>query len=110
MLITNPKIKRVAGQILVLLFSGILVFHLFVVFQIIPYDIAWGGRLQSLQQMYVFEAISILLNSFFLWTVAMYCGFVKRILPLTALKVVLWIMIALFSLNTLGNLNALNSL
>lgn len=110
MIITNPKLKNRIGLTLIIFFTAILVFHFLVLLQVIPYGMVWGGRLQSVQQMVVFELVSIALNLLFVCTVAMESGFIKRILPGKVLKIILWAMIVLFSLNTLGNLNSLNNL
>ena len=57
----NTSIKIFLG----LLFSVIL-FHICIIIKIIPYNIAWGGRLTNDNEMYVFESISILINVFFI--------------------------------------------
>ncbi|MBM9577678.1 hypothetical protein JWG45_11320 [Leptospira sp. 201903070] len=110
MIIQNPELKKNIGRVLIVIFSVILVFHFFVLIRIIPYTIVWGGRLQNTQQMYGFEIVSILLNSFFLFVILMERGYIRRYLSVALLKVILWIMIFLFSLNTFGNLNSLNQL
>ncbi len=40
-------------------------FHFLILLKIIPYDITWGGRLKSDEEMFVFETISIIVNLFF---------------------------------------------
>jgi len=42
------------------------IFHLLILVRVIPYEITWGGRLKTVEEMYVFETISILINSFFI--------------------------------------------
>lgn len=52
----------------IILVLGILslmtMFHFCIIFIIIPFNIAWGGRLQNDSEMYVFETGSILINLF----------------------------------------------
>ena len=36
--------------------------NLLIIIKIIPYKIAWGGRLQNDEQMYIFETLSIIIN------------------------------------------------
>jgi hypothetical protein len=52
-------------NILIGLLIAVILFHIAVIVKVIPYGIAWGGRLQNDAEMYVFEAISILVNLFF---------------------------------------------
>ena len=49
-------------HILLGLLVMVILFHIAVIVKAIPYNIAWGGRLQNDQEMYVFEVISILIN------------------------------------------------
>lgn len=55
---------KLAIHILLGLIAVVISFHIFVMVKIIPYNIAWGGRLQNDKEMYAFEAISILINLF----------------------------------------------
>lgn len=110
MFIQSQEIKKNIGRILIALFAAIFVFHFLVLIGVIPYTIVWGGRLENLQQMYGFEAVSILLNSFFLLVILMERGYIQSYFSDSLLKWILWGMIVLFFLNTLGNLNSLNRL
>lgn len=88
------------------LLTGVLLFHAAIVLQIIPYDITWGGKLKSTIEMYVFEGISILINLLLYWVLLMKGGYVRLLLSKKYLKVILWIFLILFALNTLGNVLA----
>jgi len=88
-----------------LLFAVIL-FHLCIITKIVPYDIAWGGRLTNDTEMYVFETISILINTFLSWVLLMKDNFVTYKFPNRVVHVILWIFFALFILNTIGNIFA----
>ncbi|AOP33308.1 hypothetical protein A0128_05270 [Leptospira tipperaryensis] len=110
MLVQNQDVKKSIGRILLVLFSLIFVFHFLVLIQVIPYGIVWGGRLQNLQQMYAFELVSIVLNSFFLFVILMERGYIRRYFSNSILKWILWTMFALFSINTFGNLNSLDQM
>jgi hypothetical protein len=74
--------------------------------QVIPYKIAWGGRLQNIEQMYMFEAVSILLNLFLLFILLMKGRYIKSQFREKTLSIVLWVFLILFILNTVGNLFA----
>ena len=99
--IFNNAIKMMLG----LLFAAI-VFHLFIVIKIIPYDITWGGRLQNDTEMYVFETSSILVNVFLSWVLLMKGNHVTYKFPNQVVNVILWIFFVIFILNTVGNIFA----
>lgn len=85
---------------------AVILFHISVIAKVIPYDIAWGGRLQNDSQMYVFEAISILINLFLRLVLVMKGGYIKFRFKEKTIDIILWVFLALFVLNTLGNLLA----
>jgi hypothetical protein len=95
---------RLATLALLVIFTLVMVFHLFVIIGVIPFNMVWGGRLQTHEQMISFEVTSILLNFTMLAVVAVYAGYLKVKLNPGIIKVVLWIMVILFLLNTIGNL------
>ena len=99
--IFNNAIKMMLG----LLFAAI-VFHLFIIIKIIPYDITWGGRLQNDTEMYVFETSSILVNVFLSWVLLMKGNHVTYKFPNQVVNVILWIFFVIFILNTVGNIFA----
>jgi hypothetical protein len=88
--------------ILVGLISLVIIFHLLILFKIIPSEIAWGGRLKTEQEMFVFETVSVALNLFLIWILTMK---VKQ--PESKIiNIVLWLFFVVFILNTVGNLFA----
>ena len=100
--------EKFASRGLVILFSLLIVFHLLVLTGIIPFQMVWGGRLKDIGKMYSFEAVSIVLNLLMLGVVAVRSGLVScRINPLV-IQILLWMMVALFILNTVGNLLSIN--
>lgn len=95
---------RFAAITLIAILGAIVIFHLLVISGVIPYQIVWGGRLKDRNQMLRFETISILMNLVMLAVVMIRVGFVRvRVHPMTT-KIALWLMAALFLLNTVGNL------
>lgn len=85
-----------------LLFSVIL-FHICIMLRIIPYNIAWGGRITNDNEMYVFETISILINLFLSWILSMKGNLVKFKFTNKTVNTILWIFFGIFILNTVGN-------
>ena len=98
--------KALAIKILLSVLSLLLLFHTCILLKIIPYEITWGGRLESDQQMYAFESASITINLVFMGVLAMKGGYVRAILPMKVVNIMLWIFFGLFCLNTLGNIVA----
>lgn len=86
--------------------SMIVGFHFLILTQIIPYDIVWGGKLQNIDQMRVFELVSISVNALIIMIIALRAKYLKWNVSVKVLNVFLWIFVAIFSLNTLGNLFA----
>ena len=100
-LIYNNTIKIFIGLLFI-----ITLFHLSIIVKIIPYNIAWGGRLTNDIELYVFESISIFVNVFLSWILLMKGGFVKFKFSTRVVKIILWLFFVLFILNTVGNIFA----
>ena len=83
--------------------SLFLLLHLSILFRIISYKVVWGGRLKSDRQMYRFEIISLLMNSLFVFIVLIKSGLLTIDISPKIITFSLWLMAALFLLNTLGN-------
>ena len=102
--------EKVAVHGMFAAFTLITIFHLFVLSGVIPYNIVWGGRLETKSEMVRFELFSILLNIIMATIVAIRAGIIKFYLNPIVLKAFFWAMFILFSLNTLGNLFSLSLL
>jgi len=88
------------------LLISVVLFHICIILKIIPYDIAWGGRLKNDAEMYVFETISILINIFLSIVLLMKGEIVKFRFSYKVINIILWIFFVIFILNTIGNLFA----
>lgn len=106
----NYFTERIAAIGLSAILSLVVIFHLLVIFRVIPFEIVWGGRLKDSSQMLLFETVSVTINLIMLVTVAIYSGFLKVKINRAVLKTILWIMVALFFLNTVGNLFSNNEI
>jgi hypothetical protein len=101
---------KLAVWAVTLLCGIVIIFHFLVLLQIIPFENVWAGKLKSVDEMYVYEGISIVVNCLLIFIV-----FVKGLIihPNISPKVIntfLWIFVMLFILNTLGNLASKTSL
>lgn len=93
-------------KILIFIYSFVLIFQFLLLLGIIPYEYTWGGKLKYIEEMYVFVSIAILLNLIFLLTILQTANLIPWNIPKTAIKISLWFMVAVFALNTVGNLFA----
>ena len=90
------------------LLSVVLVFHILILIKIIPYDIVWAGKISSLEQMRKLEVVSILVNSFSIIILMLKVGYIKNKIPKNIFNVIIWLLVILFGLNTIGNLFAVS--
>ncbi|WP_417611935.1 hypothetical protein [Owenweeksia hongkongensis] len=88
---------------------AILLFHLSILFKVVPYEITWGGRLTNDFEMYVFETVSVLVNLFLLTLLMIKGKYWNAFMPLRIVNILLWAYAALFALNTVGNVLAKTS-
>lgn len=102
----NLLAPSTAIKLFIALLSLVVLFHFAVLLKLIPYNIAWGGRLSNDSEMYVFECISILINLLLVWVLLMKGAYLKFSFATKALNIILWIFFGIFVLNTIGNLFA----
>jgi hypothetical protein len=97
---------RLAVNFMLFLLSGVLLYHSLIFSEVIPYNITWGGRLKDVSQMRVFECVSITVNLLMLSTIAIKGGYLKAAVSKKVVNGVIWGLVAIFSLNTVGNVFA----
>ncbi len=101
------KKETIIKILLLIVFLGGMIFHLCVLFWIIPFSVVWGGKLETREQMYLFEAISLvslplIFSMFFInfWHIT------KNEKIRKFAKKSMWVFFLLFAFNTIGNLFA----
>ncbi|ADY52024.1 hypothetical protein Pedsa_1463 [Pseudopedobacter saltans DSM 12145] len=99
----NPK---TAIKIMLGLLVCVILFHLSIILKITPYEITWGGRLKNDTEMYIFEAISLLISLLLFLVLLIKGEYVKDFISTKVVNTILWIFIILFGLNTIGNIVA----
>ncbi|MFC5271324.1 hypothetical protein [Adhaeribacter terreus] len=102
--------ERVAAIGLLAIQTLMIGFHLLILTGVIPFNIVWGGRLKTHEQMVSFELVSVSMNLLMVLVVAVYSGLLNLKVNRTFLRGLLWGMMALFLLNTIGNLLSVNAL
>ena len=96
---------------LITLFSllGILVvFHILILVQVIPYSQVWGGRLNSVEEMQTFEIFSIAINLLMLLVVVIKYRQLQQGRSSKLINFLIGLFAVFFGLNTVGNLFAEN--
>ncbi|MEM0994572.1 MAG: hypothetical protein AAGI49_16175 [Bacteroidota bacterium] len=95
-----------ASSILLFLFTALLLFHLFVLFEIVPYSIIWAGKAKNRSEMLRMEIVSIIVTLLAATVVALHANYIPNALPTNLLDIAIWVLFAFFVLNTFGNLTA----
>ena len=97
--------KKAKDLVLVIL-SMVSVFHLLVLTEVIPYNIVWAGKINSVSEMRVFEFFSLTINAVIILVIAIKANYLKWNVPVKIVNGFIWFIFFLFSLNTIGNLFA----
>ena len=98
--------KKIYINTLLLISALVTVFHALILLRVIPFEITWGGKLKTVEEMYVFETLSILINSFFVFILLQKGEYIRYVMGRKTVNIILWIFFVLFTLNTIGNLFA----
>lgn len=93
-----------AIQFILVIACTVIVFHLLVLFRVIPYTIVWAGKINTVEQMRVFEMVSLAINLLLIITILIKGKYLKINIHPKIIQVILWIFFILFVLNTIGNL------
>jgi hypothetical protein len=96
---------KLAGNILLAALGLLSIFHLLVLFKILPADIVWGGRIQGVPENLIpLESIALLVTLFFMLIIAAKIGYVQAGKLSGAVNIGVWLIFIFLLLNTLGNL------
>lgn len=94
---------RAAGHIILAINTAALFMHILILWNILPYEFVWGGRLKSQEDLVIFEMISILIQMVFILIVAVKLGYFLNGRFKKTVNVGLWIMFGIMVLNSAGN-------
>lgn len=81
-------------------------FHLLVLFGVLPFSIVWGGQVASMKTLYYLEGVAISVMLFLGFLIAMKNRLIKPIFSDKVLKRMYMVFALFFMLNTVGNLLA----
>ena len=101
------KTETLLKIMLLVIYGCIIIFHIAVLIWYIPDNIAWGWRLETKEQMYVFEAISFIIISIVFIFFFINLGHLTKNVWITKFaKRSMWFFFIVFGLNTIGNIFA----
>lgn len=97
---------KAAAYTIAAIMAATIVFHILILTGVIPYEITWGGRLKTHEDMVRFETISVLINITVILIVAAHVRWLPFYIDKRTTRVALWLMAVMFLLNTVGNIIA----
>ena len=100
--------EKIASNIVITILSLVVVFHVLILMNFIPYNIVWGGKIKNKSQLFRFEMISIAVNLLILIIVLMKAKVINVVINQKIVTISLWVIAALFMINTIGNLLSTN--
>jgi len=96
--------STIAIKLLLILTLLLALFHVGISLQFISTEVAWGGRVKNVQQLYIVETIAFLVIGFFLFVLLMKANYVQQYLSIKLIDSVLKFFLFFFLMNTVGNL------
>lgn len=99
---------KLSQKIALIIIVAYCIFHVLVLFQIIPYTIVWGGKIKSIAEMYILEGVALIIMLFIGSILSMKSRLVKSIFTAKTIKRVLLFFAFFFMLNTISKLLAEN--
>ena len=81
-----------------------------ILFDYVPIDFLWGGQIKTETQLLNFEIVSLLTTFIFVFLLFIRSKWLNLPKLLGVTRVSMWVLFILFSLNTIGNVLAINTL
>ena len=96
---------RLAGNLLLVAFGLLLIFHLLIMAGVVPSEIVWGGQIgASATNFWVLEIFALVTTVIFALIVAAKMNYILAGRYRRAITIGLWLVFAYLALNTIGNL------
>lgn len=97
---------KTSEKITLVIVAGYCLLHLSILLQIVPNNIVWGGKIDSIEKLYLLEGFALATMLFLGMALAMKIKIIKPIFTDKAIKRIFMVFAVFFVLNTLGNLLA----
>ena len=96
--------KYLILKVMTILLLAVLLFHFSILFQFISYEVVWAGKIESLEEMRLFEGVSIFFNLTLLFVLFLKNKNLRDDKDNKVVNFVIWFFVVVFALNTIGNL------
>lgn len=93
-----------AGNLLTALLLMLVVFHLSVLSNLVPYEIVWGGRSRDAADFLFFEGVALGIAGFFLIATRLRVSSLRARWIAVLTRTIMWVMFGFFAINTVTNL------
>ena len=95
---------------MIALLAAVILFHVLVLVQVIPYTIVWAGKINTVEEMVTMETVSIAINVILILVLSLKGNYIKSKISPGILNAIIWLFVFVFALNTIGNLFSKSSL
>lgn len=96
---------KLAGNLLLIAFAALVLFHLLVLFKVVPPEIVWGGQISAAgTSLLVLEITALAVTLVFAEIIAAKIGYIRAGKFRTVVNIGVWIVFAYLILNLAGNL------
>jgi hypothetical protein len=95
-----------AARLLLLLFGLLALFHLGIISGLLPDELVWAGQYAGSPRLIRMELLALGFLLLAALIVSLKAGFLRWPVPMPMTRFALWLLFALFVLNTLGNATA----
>ena len=103
-MLQRPISITIAGNVLLVLFALLFVFHILVIAGVMPSNVVWGGQGDaSAGSLTSLELLALLVTVLFAIIIAAKMGYIRSGRFQRASRVGMWIIFAYLVLNTIGN-------
>ena len=99
----NASGTRLAGITLIILMLLLLAMHVLIIFDVLPYDMVWGGQIDARSSVVRYEAAALIIMLLFLAMVTLRLGYIRANRLKKAAVVGTWIVFAYFVFNSVTN-------
>lgn len=97
---------KTSEKVILVIVVGYGLLHSYILLQIVPHNIVWGGKIDSIEKLYLLEGFALATMLFLGMVLAMKIKIIKPIFTAMAIKRIFMVFAVFFVLNTLGNLLA----
>ena len=101
--------ERFALRAILMILSVLVVFHMLVLFRVVPFDMVWGGKVANREEMKRLEITSIVITLLMLFVILIRAGILRPGVNRKVVQITLWVMFIFFCFNTIGNALSGNS-